>query len=172
VRWHDVSIKTTMEELATYMRGWRGYFGFCQMRAALWRQWKTPRRRRAALIALGVRGELCNMAGSGHGPWHLARSKLAPTPTGIFLVPATTALFDQGNERSDRLSRRALRFARWSGHPQSQNCRSRTHPAEHVAQRLEGTSRTLSTGRIPSEALHGQADAKCRLLYELVEVLY
>src|SRR3989441_276239 len=61
-----VSIKTTMEELAQYMRGWRGYFGFCEtpaelialtrwvrlrLRAALWRQWKTPRRR-AALIAL------------------------------------------------------------------------------------------------------------------------
>src|SRR5258708_16234848 len=58
-----------MEELATYMRGWRGYFGFCQtpevlialtrwvrlrLRAALWREWKTPRRRRAALIANGV----------------------------------------------------------------------------------------------------------------------
>src|SRR5277367_6405506 len=85
-----VSIKTTMEELATYMRGWRGYFGFCEtpeelialtrwvrlrLRAALWRQWKTPRRRRAALIALGVGGELRNMAGSGRGPWHLARSK-------------------------------------------------------------------------------------------------
>jgi RNA-directed DNA polymerase len=25
-----VSIKTTMEELAQYMRGWRGYFGFCE----------------------------------------------------------------------------------------------------------------------------------------------
>ncbi|WP_375784950.1 group II intron maturase-specific domain-containing protein [Bradyrhizobium sp. Pha-3] len=25
-----VSIKTTMEELATYMRGWRGYFGCCE----------------------------------------------------------------------------------------------------------------------------------------------
>src|SRR6201997_2704575 len=25
-----VSIKTTMEELVTYMRGWRGYFGFCE----------------------------------------------------------------------------------------------------------------------------------------------
>ena len=52
------------------MRGWRGYFGFCEtpeelialtrwvrlrLRAALWRQWKTPRRRRAALIALGSR---------------------------------------------------------------------------------------------------------------------
>jgi RNA-directed DNA polymerase len=85
-----VSIKTTMEELATYMRGWRGYFGFCQtpeelvaltrwvrlrLRAAHWRQWKTPRRRRTALIALGVLGELRNMAGSGRGPWHLARSK-------------------------------------------------------------------------------------------------
>jgi RNA-directed DNA polymerase len=84
------SMKTIMEELAPYMLGWRGYFGFCEtpevlvaltrwvrlrLRAALWRQWKTPRRRRAALIALGVRGELRNMAGSGHGPWHLARSK-------------------------------------------------------------------------------------------------
>ena len=51
------------------MRGWRSYFGFCEtpvvlqyltrwvrlrLRAALWRQWKTPRRRRAALIGLGV----------------------------------------------------------------------------------------------------------------------
>jgi hypothetical protein len=27
------------------------------------------------IFALGVRGELRNMAGSGHGPWHLARSK-------------------------------------------------------------------------------------------------
>src|ERR1700676_1254603 len=48
-----VSMKTTIEELAPYMRGWRGYFGFCEtpevligltrwvrlrLRAALWRQ--------------------------------------------------------------------------------------------------------------------------------------
>src|SRR5262252_6091161 len=86
----SVSLETTMATLAPYMRGWRGYFGFCEtpevlvaltrwvrlrLRAALWRQWKTPRRRRAALIALGVSGELRNMAGSGRGPWHLARSK-------------------------------------------------------------------------------------------------
>jgi RNA-directed DNA polymerase len=85
-----VSIKATMEELATYIRGWRGYFGFCEtpevlialtrwirrrMRAAFWRQWKTPRRRRAALIALGVSGQLRNTAGSSRGPWHIARSK-------------------------------------------------------------------------------------------------
>jgi hypothetical protein len=55
-------------ELAPYLRGWRSYFGFCEtpdelmyltrwvrlrLRAAMWRQWKTPRRRRAALLSLG-----------------------------------------------------------------------------------------------------------------------
>jgi RNA-directed DNA polymerase len=86
-----VSIETTIAELAPYMRGWRNYFGFCEtpetlvyltrwgrlrLRAALWRQWKTPRRRRAALLALGVRPQLAsNTAGSGRGPWRLARTK-------------------------------------------------------------------------------------------------
>jgi RNA-directed DNA polymerase len=51
-----VSLETTMATLAPYMRGWRGYFGFCEtpellinltrwvrlrLRAALWRQWGT-----------------------------------------------------------------------------------------------------------------------------------
>ena len=87
----SVSLKSTMEELAPYMRGWRSYFGFCEtpevligltrwvrlrLRAALWRQWKTPRRRRAALLELGVRPRLAsNTAGSGHGPWYLARAQ-------------------------------------------------------------------------------------------------
>jgi RNA-directed DNA polymerase len=86
-----VSMKTTMEELAPYMRGWRGYFGFCEtpevligltrwvrlrLRAAMWRQWKTPRRRREALLELGVRERLAtNTAGSGRGPWYLAKAK-------------------------------------------------------------------------------------------------
>jgi transposase len=40
------------------------------------RQWKTPRRLRAALLQLGVRTRLAsNTAGSGRGPWYLARSK-------------------------------------------------------------------------------------------------
>ena len=86
-----VSMKTTMEELAPYMRGWRSYFGFYEtpevligltrwvrlrLRAAMWRQWKTPRRRRAALLELGVRPRLAsNTAGSGLGPWYLAKAK-------------------------------------------------------------------------------------------------
>jgi RNA-directed DNA polymerase len=87
----SVSMKTTMEELAPYMRGWRSYFGFCEtpevligltrwvrlrLRAALWRQWKTRRRRRAALLALGVRPRLAsNTASSSRGPWYLAKAK-------------------------------------------------------------------------------------------------
>src|SRR3979409_2102131 len=86
-----VSMQTTMEELALYMRRWRSYFGFCEtpevligltrwvrlrLRAALWRQWKTPRRRRAALLERGVREPLAsNTAGSGLGPWYLAKAK-------------------------------------------------------------------------------------------------
>jgi RNA-directed DNA polymerase len=87
----SVSLNTTMTELASYLRGWRGYFGFCEtpqvlvylirwvrlrLRSALWRQWKTPRRRRAALMALRVSPRLAaNTAGSGKGPWRLARSQ-------------------------------------------------------------------------------------------------
>jgi RNA-directed DNA polymerase len=86
-----VSMATTIEELAPYMRGWRSYFGYCEtpdvllsltrwvrlrLRAAMWRQWKTPRRRREALIELGVRSRLVsNTAGSGLGPWYLAKAK-------------------------------------------------------------------------------------------------
>ena len=86
-----VSIETTIEGLARYMQGWRSYFGFCEtpevlvaltrwvrlrLRAAMWRQWKTPRRRRAALMDLGVRKRLAsNTAGSGLGPWYLAKAK-------------------------------------------------------------------------------------------------
>ena len=94
-RLKGVSVKATMEELARYMLGWRGYFGFCEtpevlialtrwvrlrLRAALWRQWKTPRRRRAALIANGVSEWAARKtAGSGRGPWYLARSRALST---------------------------------------------------------------------------------------------
>ena len=87
----SVSLEGTIAVLAPYMRGWRGYFGFCEtpnlliqltgwvrrrLRAAMWRQWKTQRRRRAMLNQLGVRGALAEKtAASSRGPWHLAHSK-------------------------------------------------------------------------------------------------
>jgi RNA-directed DNA polymerase len=98
-----VSIETTVKRLATYMVGWRGYFGFCEtpevliglirwvrlrLRCALWRQWKTPRRRRTALLELGVRPQLAaNTAGSGRGPWYLARSKALSVGASNALLP-------------------------------------------------------------------------------------
>jgi RNA-directed DNA polymerase len=87
----SVGLEITMVTLAPYLRGWRGYFGFCEtpgllinltrwvrarLRAAIWRQWKTPRRRRAMLIQLGVRVDLAaTTAASGRGPWFIAHSK-------------------------------------------------------------------------------------------------
>jgi RNA-directed DNA polymerase len=78
------SLDQTMAVLAPYMRGWRGYFGFCEtphllkqltswvrlrLRDALWRQWKTQRRRRAMLLQLGVRGVWADTtAASRRGP--------------------------------------------------------------------------------------------------------
>src|SRR5712691_4184220 len=97
-----VSMDATMEELAPYMRGWRSYFGFCEtprvlvsltcwvrarLRVALWRQWKTTRRRRAALLALGVRPKLASNTGcSSRGPWYLAHAKALSValPTAYF----------------------------------------------------------------------------------------
>jgi RNA-directed DNA polymerase len=86
-----VSFDQMMAKLAPYMRGWRGYFGFCEtpdvliqltcwvrrrLRAALWRQWKTPRRRRAMLFRLGVRGALAtSTAASSRGPWPLSSTR-------------------------------------------------------------------------------------------------
>jgi RNA-directed DNA polymerase len=85
------SMKTIMAELASYLRGWRGYYGFCEtphvlqslarwvrmrLRAALWRQWKTPRRRRAELITRGVPERLAsNTASCGYGPWRVIRTR-------------------------------------------------------------------------------------------------
>jgi len=109
-----VSIETTIAELAPYMRGWRGYFGFCEtpevlvsltrwvrlrLRAALWRQWKTPRRRRAALMKLGVGQRLArNTAGSGRGPWYLARAKALSVglSNGYFKSLGLPSLIEEG----------------------------------------------------------------------------
>ena len=86
-----VSLEAIVEELARYLGGWRNYFGFCEtpevlnsltswvrrrLRCALWRQWRTARRRRAALIALGVGPVLArNTAASSRGPWSTSQNK-------------------------------------------------------------------------------------------------
>ena len=89
-RTRGVSHPQMVGQLSTYLRGWRGYFGFCQtpsvlrdldswlhrrLRAVVWKQWKRGRRRFAELVRLGVGKDLAaQTAGSPHGPWRLARS--------------------------------------------------------------------------------------------------
>jgi RNA-directed DNA polymerase len=79
-----------IERLTSYLRGWRGYFGFCEtpsvlrdldswirhrLRSLVWKQWKRGRRRFAELVRRGVPRDLAaKTAGSSHGPWHLAKS--------------------------------------------------------------------------------------------------
>jgi len=79
-----------IERLALYLRGWRGYFGFCEtpsvlrdldswighrLRSLVWKQWKRARRRFAQLVQRGVsRALAAQTAGSPHGPWRLAKS--------------------------------------------------------------------------------------------------
>ena len=85
------SMQPVMEKLARYIRGWRGYYGFCEtpwvlkhldswvrrrVRCAFWRQWKTGRKRYAELIRRGVHKTLAaNTAGARHGPWRVSQSR-------------------------------------------------------------------------------------------------
>ncbi len=89
-RTRGVSAEKMAEQLGRYLRGWQGYFGYCQtpsvlrdldywtrrrLRAFLWKQWKRGTVRFAELTARGVGRELAaQTAGSVHGPWRLAES--------------------------------------------------------------------------------------------------
>jgi len=89
-RTRGIRVETMVRQLATYLRGWRGYFGFCQtpsvlgdldswihrrLRCFRWKQWKRGRRRFAELRRLGVGKDLAaRTAGSCHGPWRISRS--------------------------------------------------------------------------------------------------
>lgn len=105
LRWRTrgISMEQRVKELSAYLRGWRGYFGFCQtpsvldgldqwlrrrLRSALWKQWKRGRTRFAELRKRGIGRDLAaQTAGSPHGPWRIAHS-----PAVSFALP--NAYFD------------------------------------------------------------------------------
>jgi len=84
------SLKQIIEELASYLIGWRGYFGHCEtpsvlnrldqwirrrLRAVVWRQWKRGRKRYAALRKRDVDHNLAaQTSGSPKGPWRISKS--------------------------------------------------------------------------------------------------
>ena len=85
-----VSLEQRVDELSRYLRGWKGYYGYCEaswvlceldrwirrrLRCVQWKQWKGLRRRRAELIRLGVRKDLAQAtAWSSKGPWVLSHT--------------------------------------------------------------------------------------------------
>ena len=89
-RTRGISLEQMTKELAAYLRGWKGYFGFCQtpwilrnldywirrrVRSMIWKQWKRGTVRFRELRRRGVSvGLAAKTAGSAHGPWRLANS--------------------------------------------------------------------------------------------------
>ena len=89
-RTRGVSLEAMVKELTVYLRGWHGYFGFCQtpsvfedldswtrrkLRCVVWKQWKRGRTRYKELRKRGVNEVLAaKTAGSPHGPWRLSQS--------------------------------------------------------------------------------------------------
>ena len=89
-RTRGISLERMTKELASYLRGWQGYFGFCEtpsvlqaldqwirrrLRSVIWKQWKRGRLRFAKLGERGVSKTLAaQTAGSAHGPYRIANS--------------------------------------------------------------------------------------------------
>jgi RNA-directed DNA polymerase len=89
-RTRGISLTQMVKDIATYLRGWLGYFGDCQtpavlqsleswlrrrLRSVVWKQWKRGRKRFRELRKRGVGKDLAaQTAGSPHGPWRIAHS--------------------------------------------------------------------------------------------------
>jgi RNA-directed DNA polymerase len=90
-RTRGISLEQMLKELTAYLRGWKGYFGFCQtpsllqqldqwichrLRSMIWKQWTRGKQRRfRQLRQRGVGKALAaQTAGSPHGPWRVANS--------------------------------------------------------------------------------------------------
>ena len=96
------SLERVVRELGEYLKGWLGYFGFCQtpsvlnelagwlrrrLRALVWHQWRRGPRRYTELVARGVDPYLAACtANSPHGTWHISHSRALDTalPNGYF----------------------------------------------------------------------------------------
>jgi RNA-directed DNA polymerase len=89
-RTRGIAVEQMTKELASYLRGWKSYFGFCEtpsvlerldqwirqrLRSVIWQQWKRGRVRFARLHQRGVSKDLAaQTAGSSHGQWRIANS--------------------------------------------------------------------------------------------------
>jgi RNA-directed DNA polymerase len=85
------SLRQIIEELTSYLRGWIGYFGYCQtptvlqelekwtrrkLRCLVWKRWKRGTTRFKRLHAMGLTiNQARQGAGSGtHGSWRMSKT--------------------------------------------------------------------------------------------------
>jgi RNA-directed DNA polymerase len=84
------SVEQMTKELASYLRGWKSYFGYCEtpsvlqdldqwirrrLRSVIWKHWKRGTVRFVRLRQRNIGTDLAaHTAGSSHGPWRLAHS--------------------------------------------------------------------------------------------------
>ncbi|MGC2475269.1 MAG: group II intron reverse transcriptase/maturase [Candidatus Sulfotelmatobacter sp.] len=89
-RTRGISVEQMTKELASYLRGWKSYFGFSQtpsvlhrlekwmrrrLRSMIWKQWKRGQVRFRNLRQRNISTDLAaETAGSARGPWRLADS--------------------------------------------------------------------------------------------------
>jgi RNA-directed DNA polymerase len=104
-------IEVIVRELRQYLLGWKGYYGFSQVRSCLkeldswirrrllcylWKQWDRSGYR--VLRQRGVSRDLAwNTAKSAHGPWRLSRSPALAfaLPTRYFTSLGLPRLFEK-----------------------------------------------------------------------------
>jgi RNA-directed DNA polymerase len=83
-------IKSVINELSVYLRGWEAYYKHCEtpsileqldgwirhrLRSYIWNQWKTMKNRFRELKKLGIVGNKLNVAASNKGPWRTSMTK-------------------------------------------------------------------------------------------------
>jgi len=89
------SLPAVVARLSRYLRGWLGYFGFCQtpsvledlekwirrrLRSLVWKQWQRGRTRYRELVRRGVSApEARRTAGSAHALWRISRTSALNT---------------------------------------------------------------------------------------------
>jgi RNA-directed DNA polymerase len=89
-RTRGISLERMTKDLASYLRGWKSYFGICEtpsvlqrldqwirrrLRSVIWKQWRHSRVRFRQLSQRGVGKDLAaQTVGSSHSCWRLANS--------------------------------------------------------------------------------------------------
>jgi RNA-directed DNA polymerase len=89
-RTRGIRLEQMTKELTSYLRGWKGYFGFSQtpsvlqkleawmrrrLRTVIWKPWKRSKVRYVRLRQRNIGHDLAApTAGRPHGPWRLANS--------------------------------------------------------------------------------------------------